>query len=712
MTFTFGPAINFRDDRDHGVDYSSTGVFRLDGDLVLGVFPARGYLGANFAVYDLSGARLIGAQELDPSRFVTGSRIVEEQHIFGALRDGDVITVFFSEQGWNQDAFDYENASYMRQYSLSTGQPLGAATPIDVPGMLTPDNSAATQTSTGLLAVSAGYAGLGGLATPRDLGLILIDNQGQVLRGPDQEPPDSYSGRNAGGQAVLETDEGFMTLHARTELRVSGFTVTNVLNVTAQRHDAAGGLIGDPIPVFEDITSRSVAPQDALKAALLADGRIVVVVPDSAPPDLPEGEVSARLRAVILNADGSVAVPDFAIRQAPDQSSGSAQSFFSLNALEDGGFIVGYNIIGSSNFLTMAFQIYGADARPEEFLTYRYSLADANAGATGSQNFTLLRGDGTGLIIDGTLLARGFGVPVSDGPPAPQPVPGEDLAGTGGSDVIDGTAGDDTISAGNGNDTVYGGAGDDDINAGFGFDLVYGGDGNDVVRGLNGFDTLYGDGGNDTLFGNAGNDVLYGGDGDDLLNGGIGFDELHGDAGDDTLIGGDGFDTLYGGDGDDSLQGNAGNDALYGGDGNDRLEGGIGADTLDGGAGNDLMYGGSGFDVLFGGDGDDRLEGNSGNDTLDGGAGNDVLVGGLGADTFVFGVGYGQDRIADFQNNIDSIHIDADLLGGGTPVPTDLIQYAGRTAEGFLILDFGTGDTLTFTGVTNTGAILDEVVFI
>jgi hypothetical protein len=47
-------------------------------------------------------------------------------------------------------------------------------------------------------------------------------------------------------QAVLETSEGFMTLYARTELRVSGFIVTNALNVTAQRHDAAGGLIGDP----------------------------------------------------------------------------------------------------------------------------------------------------------------------------------------------------------------------------------------------------------------------------------------------------------------------------------------------------------------------------------------------------------------------------------------------------------------------------------
>ncbi|WP_430450547.1 hypothetical protein [Rhodophyticola sp.] len=108
----------------------------------------------------------------------------------------------------------------------------------------------------------------------------------------------------------------------------------------------------------------------------------------------------------------------------------------------------------------------------------------------------------------------------------------------------------------------------------------------------------------------------------------------------------------------------------------------------------------------------DRLEGNAGNDTLDGGAGADVLKGGIGADTFVFGMGYGADRVADFQNGIDAIEIDAALLGGGAPEASDLVAYAGRDADGFLILDFGNGDTLTFTGVTNTGAVLDEVTFI
>jgi Ca2+-binding RTX toxin-like protein len=133
--------------------------------------------------------------------------------------------------------------------------------------------------------------------------------------------------------------------------------------------------------------------------------------------------------------------------------------------------------------------------------------------------------------------------------------------------------------------------------------------------------------------------------------------------------------------------------------------------VLNGDAGNDTLEGGNGFDLLNGGDGDDRLEGNAGNDTLDGGAGNDVLRGGLGADTFVFRVGSGNDTVLDL-GNVDSIELEAALLGGGTPEPLDLIPFATRDADGFLLLDFGNGDTLTFTDITNTGAILDDVSFI
>ncbi|KAL7521438.1 hypothetical protein ACHAWF_000290, partial [Thalassiosira exigua] len=172
-----------------------------------------------------------------------------------------------------------------------------------------------------------------------------------------------------------------------------------------------------------------------------------------------------------------------------------------------------------------------------------------------------------------------------------------------------------------------------------------------------------------------------------------------------------GFDTLDGGAGNDTLQGNNSDDLLNGGDGDDRLEGGFANDVLNGDAGNDTLEGGNGSDLLNGGDGDDRLEGNAGNDTLDGGAGTDVLRGGLGADTFVFRVGSGNDTVLDL-GNVDSVELEAALLGGGSPDVEDLRDISTLDADGFLLLDFGNGDTLTFTDITNTGAILGDVSFI
>jgi Ca2+-binding RTX toxin-like protein len=76
---------------------------------------------------------------------------------------------------------------------------------------------------------------------------------------------------------------------------------------------------------------------------------------------------------------------------------------------------------------------------------------------------------------------------------------------------------------------------------------LIGEDGADVLRGHAGGDLLIGQAGDDTLAGGAGNDVLNGGQGADLLQGGAGRDWLAGDAGDDTLAGGAGVDTyLFG----------------------------------------------------------------------------------------------------------------------------------------------------------------------
>jgi len=69
--------------------------------------------------------------------------------------------------------------------------------------------------------------------------------------------------------------------------------------------------------------------------------------------------------------------------------------------------------------------------------------------------------------------------------------------------------------------------------------------------GTSGSDILTGTAGNDSLDGGNGSDILFGNDGNDTLIGGNGTDFLVGSAGDDLLDGGNGDDTLRGGLGED-----------------------------------------------------------------------------------------------------------------------------------------------------------------
>lgn len=116
---------------------------------------------------------------------------------------------------------------------------------------------------------------------------------------------------------------------------------------------------------------------------------------------------------------------------------------------------------------------------------------------------------------------------------------------------------------------------------------ITGTEGNDDLAGTGGPDVICGKGGNDKLSGNGGEDILLGGPGGDRLDGGGGDDVLLGGAGDDRLSGGPGMDLLVGGRGNDVVSGDEGGDYLYGRRGNDRLTGGPGTDAADGGLGRD-----------------------------------------------------------------------------------------------------------------------------
>jgi Ca2+-binding RTX toxin-like protein len=95
----------------------------------------------------------------------------------------------------------------------------------------------------------------------------------------------------------------------------------------------------------------------------------------------------------------------------------------------------------------------------------------------------------------------------------------------------------------------------------------------------------------------------------------------------------------------DSLQGGYAAVAFDGAGGDDTLAGSDQADRLSGGDGNDLIYG---MRLGYGETGLDSLDGGAGDDTLQGQAGETLYTGGSGADLFLVLNNGGFDRITDF----------------------------------------------------------------
>jgi hypothetical protein len=93
--------------------------------------------------------------------------------------------------------------------------------------------------------------------------------------------------------------------------------------------------------------------------------------------------------------------------------------------------------------------------------------------------------------------------------------------------------------------------------------------------------------------------------------------------------------------------------------GAERLVGTMGDDVLAGGAGAERIQGRGGDDALTGGAGDDSLHAGEGDDTVEGGAGDDVIMGWRGDDLFVFGPGFGHDRLHGFEQGGDRLDISA-----------------------------------------------------
>ena len=181
----------------------------------------------------------------------------------------------------------------------------------------------------------------------------------------------------------------------------------------------------------------------------------------------------------------------------------------------------------------------------------------------------------------------------------PPPVPPEILTGTSGNDilqanssenwVVDGLAGNDTITTLGGKDVVTGGAGNDSISTGDGddvirfsgtgegFDSVNGGDGNDRIEAgakgtkigltsVTGIEVITSNGlASVSIVGStAANNLDFTAvtlSGIASINGGGGNDSIFGSAGADTIVGAVGADTLRGNGGADRFDYNVANDS-------------------------------------------------------------------------------------------------------------------------------------------------------
>jgi Ca2+-binding RTX toxin-like protein len=244
--------------------------------------------------------------------------------------------------------------------------------------------------------------------------------------------------------------------------------------------------------------------------------------------------------------------------------------------------------------------------------------------------------------------------------------------------------------------------------------------GNNTLSSTTAADALYGLGGADTLSGGNGNDFLYGGDANDRLYGGNGTDHLVGGAGNDYLRDDStGKDYFYGGAGTDTV-------SYYGrgsgvsvnlrtrensdGDGYSSIEDILGTeihnDSLWGSDSANKIQGAGGNDKLWGHDGNDRMYGGDGDDYLNGGNGDDLLYGGTGADHFRFYRNAENDRIMDFENNVDTISL-ANFSFANVADALAIAQQDG----GDVVFDFGTGGSLTVENTT-ISSLTDDLALV
>ena len=211
------------------------------------------------------------------------------------------------------------------------------------------------------------------------------------------------------------------------------------------------------------------------------------------------------------------------------------------------------------------------------------------------------------------------------------------------------------------------------VNGGAGNDTLTGGAGDDVLNGNDGYDKfILTASGNDTANGGAGGDVFSLGatlTAQDRIDGGSGFDKviLNGDYSAGVVLNANTIANV------ELIQLLAGHDyKLTSNDATVAVGHGLRVDASLLGTGNALTFNGSaetdGRLFLTGGAGADHLIGGDGNDVLTGNGGADMLTGGSGQDHFIYAAvsdstGANYDRILDFDASFDKFKLPVSVTG-------------------------------------------------
>ena len=116
-----------------------------------------------------------------------------------------------------------------------------------------------------------------------------------------------------------------------------------------------------------------------------------------------------------------------------------------------------------------------------------------------------------------------------------------------------------------------------------------------------------------------------------------------------------------------------------------------GNDQIYGSQFNDQLDGYKGNDFIAAGDGNDKAYGNKGKDILSGEFGKDKLWGGKSKDKFVYGEGYGKDKVMDWEKKKDKVVFDTALASKFKDVKKAATEKGNK-----VIVDFGNGDKLIF----------------